>query len=726
MDLLKMIRRTRLVTCLYVLAILVVVCIAGGLRWRAVNMLPIDYDEDDYLRAAQQYAGLIRSGDWKGFLETNYRPEHPPLAKIIFGISILPLPEEPLVPDLSSNADPAKSLPGDQLHYTRVASAVFGTAESLLLAVVNPLAGLFLAVHTFTIKYTSQVMLEAFPAFTCMVSVLSYVQYKHKKDKQPKSKGINRWLIASAVFLGLTASSKYIYCVVGIAILIDWFLTAKKSSSIERFIPLLILWGVIALGVFFITDPFLWPSPIERLKESILFNASYSQSAHVRETGWPLWQPLVWLAQSCPWHPGVFIVSIDLLISLLAITGLSRLWVKERVYGLWLGTAIVFLLIWPTKWPQYILILTAPLSLAAAEGFKGLVVEPVISIWHKIRARQKVPRISLREMIKATPWLLPGIIALTILILYPLIYQLAMSVTDFSGPSIRDGIQGGIWRAAWEGLTGQIKAANWDPFSQQFNFSQTVHYIGPDLIKNVFLGSPDLLVFELLWTVLSVSLQAVLGIGLALLLNQRGVRFPNFWRTIFLLPWAIPEFVGALIWLRTFDPTVGWVSQAAGTSGGSGGAVLISKLINAGGPNLSMLLLLFAATWIGFPFVMLAASASLKLIPEEVYDAAAIDGAGTWSRFRFVTWPMLLPLVVPVIIIRAIFSFNQFYLLYVFFPHPQFNGFGTFAYFSYLYFKEGSLYSISAAINVITVVVLIILLMLFNRWSKALEGVTYA
>lgn len=87
-------KNTHLKSYLYVLAILIVVVIAGALRWRAVNMLPVDYDEDDYLRAAQQYANLIRSGDWKGFTETNYRPEHPPLAKIIFGISILPAPVE--------------------------------------------------------------------------------------------------------------------------------------------------------------------------------------------------------------------------------------------------------------------------------------------------------------------------------------------------------------------------------------------------------------------------------------------------------------------------------------------------------------------------------------------------------------------------------------------------------------------------------------------------------
>ena len=171
MSLKPMINRKRLIISIEVIAILLVIGIAGALRWRAVNKLPVDYDEDDYLLAAQQYADLIKAGDWKGFTETNYRTEHPPLAKIIFGISILPLPEKPLIPDLPTTADPNPSIPKDQLRNARIASAVFGTAESVLLAIVNPLAGLFLAVHTFTIKYTSQVMLEALPAFTSLVTV---------------------------------------------------------------------------------------------------------------------------------------------------------------------------------------------------------------------------------------------------------------------------------------------------------------------------------------------------------------------------------------------------------------------------------------------------------------------------------------------------------------------------------------------------------------------------
>ena len=122
---------------------------------------------------------------------------------------------------------------------------------------------------------------------------------------------------------------------------------------------------------------------------------------------------------------------------------------------------------------------------------------------------------------------------------------------------------------------------------------------------------------------------------------------------------------------------------------------------------------------------MLAATAGLKLISGEVYEAAAIDGAGRWQQFRYVTWPLLWPLVMPAVLIRLIFAFNQFYLFYtmqVNFPTI------THATLSYYAFSPtfGGQFAVSAAINIFTVVVLVVLILWFNRRSQAVEGVTYA
>ena len=190
-----------------ILLVLLVLILAWTLRARAVDKLSIDYDEDDYTRAGQEYAHLIRTSDWSGFLETNYRPEHPPLAKIVIGISFLSAPEEDLLADRPTTSEPNKYIPHPLVHAGRNINAFLGWLTVALLAIVNPLAGLALATHTFTIKYVSQIMLEALPALTSFSMVLAYLQFKKNRK--------TGWLVTSAVLLGLTAASKYLYCIIG-------------------------------------------------------------------------------------------------------------------------------------------------------------------------------------------------------------------------------------------------------------------------------------------------------------------------------------------------------------------------------------------------------------------------------------------------------------------------------------------------------------------------------
>ena len=196
-----------------------------------------------------------------------------------------------------------------------------------------------------------------------------------------------------------------------------------------------------------------------------------------------------------------------------------------------------------------------------------------------------------------------------------------------------------------------------------------MHYAGFSPLLQFFTGvGAGLLVFEVIWTVLAVSLQTALGVGVAWLLHQPGVRFRGWWRAIFILPWAIPEFVGALIWMQIFDPRYGWFFLGTSFADTPGYPVAQHSRPWQENPTAALVVLLIAGTWLGFPLIMLAASAGLKMIPLDVYDAAAIDGAGGWQHFRPITWPLLLPLLAPALIIRGIFAFNQFYLFYVLDP----------------------------------------------------------
>jgi arabinogalactan oligomer/maltooligosaccharide transport system permease protein len=244
-----------------------------------------------------------------------------------------------------------------------------------------------------------------------------------------------------------------------------------------------------------------------------------------------------------------------------------------------------------------------------------------------------------------------------------------------------------------------------------------VHYAGPGMLIDAVnsVDGASLLAFDLIWTGLSVAGQIALGVGVALLLERRGVRFKGWWRALFIAPWAIPEFVGAVAWRNLADPQHGWIALTTGAS--------IDWTTNAVG---ALIVALVVATWCGWPLVFLAATAGLNAIPPEVQEAAAIDGAGTWHRLRHVTWPLLAPLLAPAILVRVIFAFNQFYVFYVLASSSQ-NGLpiSTLALTSFYVFDPTSgagEFALSAVINILAVVVLIALVLRLHGWQRRGEA----
>lgn len=708
-----------------IIVILGVTLLSLTIRIEAAAKLPIDYDEDDYLLAGQHYAVAISTGNFKELTTYDYNLEHPPLAKILYGLVFSRFPSTVEILPSPTSAPPASSLPQPFFITGRLTSAFLGALEVLALAILNPLGGFFLAIHTFTIKYTSQVYLEALPALTSLLMVIAYSKSKGK---------FNIWMVLSSLLLGMTAAGKYIYAVSGIAIAIHW-LTKKQDGGLriwlKKVLPMVLLWGLLSILFFFLFDPFLWSNPLQHLKDSVLFNVEYSKSTQVTSVGYPFWQPLTWIFTSVPWHPGVFPVRLDALITIFAILGIRRQWQKDNVYVIWLLTALGFLFIWPTHWPQYILILTAPLALIAGEGVKSSVIDPVVRSVRKIIEKRKNKEVIKvrhnrgRELRKALPWLVPGIIVLGVIAIFPLVFQAAMSLTDFGSRAIRDGMTGGVWREVFLGITGKVEpvqiAAN------GFAFSKQVHYAGFRLLTAVFSGMlTDTLVFEILWTVLAVLTQLLLGLAIALLLRKRSVWLRSAWRALFILPWAIPEFVAALTWSQIFDTKYGALSLLQATWSNIPGYLQTGGIASwQSNYSLALVVMLISALWYGFPLMFLSCTAGLKAIPDEAHDAAALDGANKWQIFRSITWPMLMPYLIPAILLRAIFAFNQFYLFLIMHP-PQ--PMGTLAAMSYTIFDSniGGQYAISATINVVTVMLLIALIGGFNRWSKASEGVTYA
>ncbi|MGC3996444.1 MAG: phospholipid carrier-dependent glycosyltransferase [Anaeromyxobacter sp.] len=353
-------------------AVLAVLAVAWVLRERAVQLLPPDYDEDDYLRAGQQYAVGLQAHDPGVLVRENYRPEHPQLMKLLYGAALTPLPPVAEIPDRPTTAEPDKGLPPVHLRAARQVSAVAGTLAVGLAACLSLVGGVLLALHTFTIKYSAQVQLEAVPLLASALCVVAY-----DRSRVAATARWSGWLLLSGAALGLTAASKYPFAIVGLVVLVHWAgarWLARGAPSPGRAWPLLLGWGGLAVAIFLLVNPWLWPDPLGRLGSSFAYHFGYAHSPAVQKAAMPPWQPVAWLVRSAAgWHKGVFLPGadgVDLAFTLLAFAGLPRLGRERPLYLLWIGLALAFLFVWPTKWPQYVLLVVFPWSLAAAAGLR--------------------------------------------------------------------------------------------------------------------------------------------------------------------------------------------------------------------------------------------------------------------------------------------------------------------------------------------------------------------
>ena len=326
--------------------------------------LPVDFDEDDYMRAGQIFADEIRTGNPSILLENNYRIEHPQFVKILIAAVMMGMEPIQRIPELPVTANPYELMHRPTLTAVRRMEAAFGVLAVTTLALVNPVAAVFLATSTWVIKYTSQVMLESVPLLFSLLGVALYEFARGISNARRRRLAY----VASAIGIGLAVGAKYPYAIAGLAIVIDRIRRARRGESLK--IKDAIGWSVIAAIAFFAVNPYLWSDPIGRLIASAAYHPAYATSEQVQSTGYPMWQQLIWLTQSVPWHDGqnIFLVKFDTWMLPLALVGIVPLVRKRPVYAIWLGLGAIALLVWPTKWPQYLLTIAVPYALAGAAG----------------------------------------------------------------------------------------------------------------------------------------------------------------------------------------------------------------------------------------------------------------------------------------------------------------------------------------------------------------------
>ncbi|MFZ0390520.1 MAG: sugar ABC transporter permease [Calditrichia bacterium] len=161
----------------------------------------------------------------------------------------------------------------------------------------------------------------------------------------------------------------------------------------------------------------------------------------------------------------------------------------------------------------------------------------------------------------------------------------------------------------------------------------------------------------ILWTVLNLIFHVGFGVMLALVLNKN-LKGKSVFRTLLILPWAVPQYITALTWRGMFNSEYGAVNlllerwfglQIAwlSTEWGAFAACLITNI------------------WLGFPFMMIIALGGLQSIPDELYEAADIDGAGSWRKFRNITLPLLKPVMAPAVTLGVIWTFNNFNVVWL-------------------------------------------------------------
>ena len=196
-----------------------------------------------------------------------------------------------------------------------------------------------------------------------------------------------------------------------------------------------------------------------------------------------------------------------------------------------------------------------------------------------------------------------------------------------------------------------------------------------------------------LYTVVTTIIKLILGLWLAQLLN-RNFKGKALVRAFVLLPFIIPTVLSTFAWKWMFDPTfsvLNWMLFHAG---------FITTRINwLGEPNLAFTAIIVVNVWRGLPFYAISLLAGLQTISPELQEAAAIDGANGWQRFRHITWPLLLPVTLVVTLFSVIQTFADFQLVYVLTGGGPANATHLFATYAYQLGVGTGLLSEGAAIS---------------------------
>jgi multiple sugar transport system permease protein len=225
----------------------------------------------------------------------------------------------------------------------------------------------------------------------------------------------------------------------------------------------------------------------------------------------------------------------------------------------------------------------------------------------------------------AIVFLIPGLTCLMAVIVYPVVYNVVVGFTDAS-----------LMYPGWN----YVGATNFElTFSDPQFWTATVHSI--------------------VWTVVSVAGQLLLGLCAALALERVTVGKTTL-RLMLIVPWAFPSIVMAFAWKFMLDPLYGAMNYVFMVLG-----FIDTPQQWLGSPEYAMPTVILMNIWFGFPFMMVSIVAGLQTIPQEFYEAAEMDGASSFQTFWYITLPSLWRVIATLVILRTIWVFNNFDFIYL-------------------------------------------------------------
>ncbi|MCK6256695.1 sugar ABC transporter permease [Fictibacillus sp. KIGAM418] len=298
---------------------------------------------------------------------------------------------------------------------------------------------------------------------------------------------------------------------------------------------------------------------------------------------------------------------------------------------------------------------------------------------------------------KGFPYLLvgPGFFILIFVVVFPILFMVFLAFTNYD-----------LYHSPPAKLVDWVGVQN---FSDMFTM---------DIWRNTFVS---VFAWTIIWTFTATTLQVAVGIFLAVVINQKDLKFKGIIRTLLILPWAVPAFVSILVFSGMFNDSFGAINNDILAAFG------IDPIPWLTDPQWTKVAIIFIQTWLGFPFIMAMTTGVLQSIPEELYEAATVDGATVWDKFRSITLPMILAATAPIIITQYTFNFNNFNVIYLFNEGgPAVAGQsagGTDILISWIYnlTMTSAQYSKAAAVTVLLSVVIVTVALINFKRTKAFK-----